>query len=307
MAEGRGRQLQRRWVVSAVTMSLAGVATAAFGATRGRSDNIAGPARSSSPAIPIPTTPAIDRVDQARTRIKAYLERYDGRVAVAALDRQGTAAVTVGGRRFETASIVKVNILAALLLRQRPPGRALGSDTRRLAEAMIVSSDNDAAVALWQRIEGSRGLTAANRALGLRETKPNPHWGLTTTTAADQLRLLTALTSPTGPLTPQDRAFVMGLMKKVIPEQRWGVTAAREPGNRSVYVKNGWDTVDVDGGRWLVNSIGRVVEARHDWLIAVLSDHHVSQKEGIRVVEKVATYVLKEMRAATAGDGPSQG
>ncbi|MFI6235877.1 serine hydrolase [Micromonospora sp. NPDC050784] len=307
MAEGGGRPLPRRWVVSAVTLSLAGVATAAFGATRGGSGDGAGPSRSSSPAQPVPTTPAVDRIEQATTRIKAYLQRYDGRVAVAALDRQGTAAVTVGSRRFETASIVKVNILAALLLRQRPPGKALGADTRRWAEAMIVSSDNDAAVALWQRIEGSRGLTAANRALGLRETKPNPHWGLTTTTAADQLRLLTALTSPTGPLTPQDRAFVMDLMKKVIPEQRWGVTAAREPGNRSVYVKNGWDTVDVDGGRWLVNSIGRIVEARHDWLIAVLSDHHVSQKEGIRVVEKVATYVLKEMRAATAGDGPSPG
>ncbi|MDG4780112.1 serine hydrolase [Micromonospora sp. WMMD961] len=302
MAERAGRQLPRRWVVSAVTMSLAGVATAAFGATRGRNGDEAGPAQRPSPASPIPTTPAVDRIDGARRRIEAYVERYDGHLAVAALDRQGTAAVTVGAKRFETASIVKVNILAALLLRQKPPGKALSSDTRRLAEAMIVSSDNAAAVTLWQRIDGARGLTAANRSLGLRETKPNAHWGLTTTTAADQLRLLTALTSPTGPLTPQDRTFVMGLMKKVIPEQRWGVTDAREPGNPSVYVKNGWDTADVDGGRWLVNSIGRIVEARHDWLIAVLSDHHVSQEEGVRVVEKAATYVLKEMRAATAAD-----
>ncbi|MEK8104104.1 serine hydrolase [Micromonospora sp. M12] len=254
-----------------------------------------------------PTTPAIDRIEPARTRIKDYVQRYGGHLAVAALDRQGTAAVTVGTKRFETASIVKVNILAALLLRQTPPGKALNSNTRRLAEDMIVSSDNAAAVALWQRIDGSRGLTAANRALGLRETKPNTHWGLTTTTAADQLRLLTALTSPTGPLTPQDRSLVLGLMNTVIPEQRWGITAAREPGNRSVHVKNGWDTVDVDGGRWLVNSIGRIVEPRHDWLIAVLSDHHVSRKEGIRVVERAATYVLKELRAATAGDGPPQG
>ncbi|MET7372751.1 serine hydrolase [Micromonospora arida] len=306
MAERKGRQLPRRWVLSAATMSLAGVATAAFGATRGRDGDGAGSSHG-SPASPIPTTPAIDWIGQARTRIKAYVERYDGHLAVAALDRQGTASVTVGAKRFETASIVKVNILAALLLRQNPPGKALGSDTRRLAEAMIVSSDNDAAVALWQRIEGSRGLTAANRALGLRETKPNSHWGLTTTTVADQLRLLTALTSPTGPLTPQDRTFIMGLMKNVIPEQRWGVTAAGEPGSRSEYVKNGWDTADVDGGRWLVNSIGRIVEARHDWLIAVLSDHHVSQKEGVRVVEKAAKYVLKELRAATAGDGPPQG
>ncbi|MEV4824621.1 hypothetical protein [Micromonospora sp. NPDC049274] len=174
MAERKGRQLPRRWVVSAVTMSLAGVATAAFGA---RDGDGARPAHGPFPAGPIPTTPAIDRIAQARTRIKAYVQRYDGHLAVAALDRQGTAAVTVGAKRFETASIVKVNILAALLLRQNPPGRALRADTRRLAEAMIVSSDNDAAVALWQRIGGSRGLASANRALGLRETRPSSHWG----------------------------------------------------------------------------------------------------------------------------------
>ncbi|MEV4823283.1 serine hydrolase [Micromonospora sp. NPDC049274] len=305
MAERSGRQVSRRWVVSAGTIFLAGAGTAAFGATRPRDGDGAAPSRGPSPASPIPTTPAIDRIAQARTRIEAYVERYDGHLAVAARDRQGKAAVTVGTRRFETASVVKVNILAALLLRQSPQGRALSAGTRRLAEAMIVSSDNDAAVALWQRIDGSRGLAAANRALGLRETKPSSHWGTTTTTADDQLRLLTALTSPTGPLTPQDRAFIMGLMKKVIPEQRWGVTAARASDTRSSYVKNGWDTADVDGGHWLVNSIGRIVEARHDWLIAVLSDHHVSQKEGIRVVEKAATYALKELRAATAGDGAS--
>ncbi|MFY1620326.1 serine hydrolase [Micromonospora sp. WMMD736] len=306
MAERGGRGLPRRWVVSAVTVSLAGVATAAYGATHVRDGGGADASPGRSPASPVPTTPAVDRLKPARARIEAYVDRYDGHLAVAALDRQSTAAVTAGTTRFQTASIVKVNILAALLLRQTPPGKALSSETRRLAEAMIVSSDNAAAVALWQKIDGSGGLTAANRELGLRETRPNKHWGMTTTTVADQIRLLTALTSSKGPLTPQDRTFVMGLMKKVIPEQRWGVTAAREPGNPAVYVKNGWDTADVDGGRWLVNSIGRIVEDRHDWLIAVLSDHHVSQEAGIKVVEKAATFVLKELRAATTGDGPAQ-
>ncbi|WP_422739122.1 serine hydrolase [Micromonospora sp. WMMD729] len=306
MAERGGRKLPRRWIVGAATVSLAGIATAAFGATRVHEGGGADASPGRSPSGPVPTTPAVDLMKPARARIEAFVDRYDGHLAVAALDRQGTATVTAGATRFQTASIVKVNILAALLLRQTPPGKALGSETRRLAEAMIVSSDNDAAVALWQKIDRSRGLTAANRTLGLRETKPNQHWGMTTTTAADQLRLLTALTSAKGPLTPQDRSFVMGLMKKVIPEQRWGVTVAREPGNTSVYVKNGWDTADVDGGRWIVNSIGRIVEDRHDWLIAVLSDHHVSQEAGIKVVEKAATFVLKEMRAATAGDGPAQ-
>jgi len=278
-------------------MSLAGVATAAFGATRVREG--AGPSHGPSPAGPVPTTPAVDLVEEATGRIEAYVAKHDGHLAVAVADRWGTAAVTAGVRRFETASIVKVNILAALLLRQKPPGRALGSDTRRLAEAMIESSDNDAAEALWQKIDRSRGLTAANRTLGLRETRPHTHWGITTTTSADQLRLLTALTSPASPLTPQDRTLILGLMEKVIPEQRWGVPAAREPGNPPVYVKNGWDTSDADGGRWIVNSIGRIVETRHDWLIAVLSDHHKSREAGVRVVEKAATYVLKELRAAT--------
>ncbi|MEV0216423.1 hypothetical protein [Micromonospora sp. NPDC050695] len=77
------------------------------------------------------------------------------------------------------------------------------------------------------------------------------------------------------------------------------------PGSRDTYVKNGWDNVDADGGRWLVNSIGRIVKPGHDWLIAVLSDHHVSQKDGVRVVEKAASYVLQEMRAATAHDAPA--
>lgn len=287
-------------------MSLAGVATAAYGATRGGGGAGTASPRS-SPAQPVPTTPAIDWVQQAGTRIEAYVRRYDGHLAVAALDRRGSAAVTVGARRFETASIVKVNILAALLLRQRPPGKALSSATRGLAEAMIESSDNDAASTLWQKIDGSRGLTAANRVLGLRETRPNSQWGRTTTTVADQIRLLTALTSPTGPLTPQDRRFVMGLMAKVVPDQRWGVTAARVAGNRGTYVKNGWDTADADGGRWLVNSIGRIVEDRHDWLVAVLSDHHVTREAGVRVVERTATYVLEELRAAAAHDVPSQG
>jgi len=306
LAERGSRKLPRRWVVSAVTVSLAGVATAAYGATRARDGAGADASPGRSPASPVPTTPAVDLMKPARARIEAYVDRYDGHLAVAALDRQGTATVTAGTERFQTASIVKVNILAALLLRQTPPGKALSSETKRLAEAMIVFSDNDAAVALWQKIDGSRGLTAANRTLGLRETKASTRWGMTTTTAADQLRLLTALTSSKGPLTPQDRTYVMGLMKRVIPEQRWGVPAARQPGNTSVYVKNGWDTADVDGGRWLVNSIGRIVEDRHDWLIAVLSDHHVSQEAGIGVVEKAAKFVLKEMRAATAGDGLGQ-
>jgi beta-lactamase class A len=247
----------------------------------------------------VPVSPTADRFAEARIRIESYVQRFDGHLGVAVLDRQGGANVTVNGRRFQTASIVKINILAALLLREQMRSRSLGASSRRLAEAMITASDNDATSMLWQEIGGQRGLAAANKTLGLHETRPNSHWGLTTTTAADQIRLLSALTASNGPLNAQNRRFILGLMGKVNPDQRWGVTAAAGSDNIKSYVKNGWVTVTDDSNRWLINSIGRIIEPDHDWLISVLSDHHVSQREGIRVVGNAARYTLHELRAAS--------
>ncbi|MET7952263.1 serine hydrolase [Micromonospora sp. NPDC005324] len=227
------------------------------------------------------------------------MQRFDGHLAMAMLDRQGGARVTVDVRKFQTASIVKVNILAALLLREQMRNRDLSSGARRLAEAMIVASDNDAASTLWREIEGQRGLAAANRTLGLRETRPNTQWGLTTTTAADQIRLLTVMTTPNGPLKTPNCRFILELMGRVNPDQQWGVTAGAEANNIESYVKNGWTTVTEDNNRWLVNSIGRIVEPDRDWLIAVLSDHHVSQEEGIRVVENATRYALRQLRTVS--------
>jgi beta-lactamase class A len=251
-----------------------------------------------SPAAPVAVTPAVDRLAEARVRIEAYVKRSGGHLAVAVLDRRSEASVTVGSRRFQTASIVKVNILAAVLLRAQRRGRDLTSSARRLAASMITVSDNDAASTLWRQIGGAPGLAAANRTLGLRETRPNVHWGMTTTTAADQIRLLTALTTPGGPLSPENQRFLLDLMGRVDVDQSWGIPAAAGQDATRSYVKNGWVTVAEDHDRWLVNSIGRITEPDHDWLVAILSDHQVSRRAGIQVVEKAAKYALRELRTA---------
>jgi hypothetical protein len=85
-------------------------------------------------------------------------------------------------------------------------------------------------------------------------------------------------------------------MSQVDEGQDWGVTAAATARTTKVYAKNGWDNVSADGGRWTVNSIGRLVEPGHDWLVAVLSSHHTTQPAGIKMVEKVARYVIGELR-----------
>jgi beta-lactamase class A len=254
------------------------------------------PGASAREPTPAPPSPTPDHGAIARNRIERYLTGVGGRVGLAVRDRVTGLELTIGTRRFQTASIVKVDILAALLLRRQTQGRELSATERQLARSMIVVSDNDAATSLWQTIGYRAGLTAANRTLGLRATAPNPSWGMTTTTAADQLRLLGSIVAPSGPLAADGRALLLGHMRRVHQDQRWGITAAAGPDSTASYVKNGWTTVDVDQGRWLVNSVGRITEPGRDWLVAVLSDHHASQSAGIRVVERVARYALTELR-----------
>ena len=92
--------------------------------------------------------------------------------------------------RDETASIIKVDILETLLHQSRG---ALSYDARVTAEGMIDDSDNDDATDLWNADGGGYGVAAYNRAAGLTQTSPNiaGYWGLTLTSAADQIKLLT--------------------------------------------------------------------------------------------------------------------
>ena len=168
-------------------------------------------------------------------------------------------------RAYPAASIVKVSILAALLVEGRP----LGARERELARAMIVRSDNDAATELWAAIGGAPGLDAAHARLGLTQTSAEPAWGLTRTTARDQLTLLRAVFG--GPYP-----FIRSLMGQVAEGQDWGVSAA----GGEWALKNGWMPMRATG-LWVVHSVGRAGGR----LIAVLSEGHPTKEAGIACVE----------------------
>ena len=132
--------------------------------------------------------PAPDaRLAAALTRV---LRDHAGRVAVGVTDQAtGVAAVYHGTESFKTASIVKADILAVLLLQLQQAGQSIGAADRQLAARMIKDSDNAAASALWGAPSGEGpGLEAGNAVLGLKQTVPGPggYWGLTTTTGTDQ-------------------------------------------------------------------------------------------------------------------------
>ncbi|WP_165975105.1 serine hydrolase [Nonomuraea deserti] len=231
-----------------------------------------------------------------------YLDDVSGELSVSVLDLPTGLSYSYNrGLRAATASIVKVDIVIALLLKAQRQGRGLTAWERSTAARAIRVSDNAAASALWSAIGGASGLAAANRKLGLRHTRPGPGgaWGSTTTSAADQVRLLKALSSAASPLSAKHRRYVLGLMGNVVPEQAWGVSAAGR-GDAGVALKNGWLPRLRDGGRWTVNSIGRVRDRGHTFLIAVISRRNSSMGVGIKAIERVSRLVTRALARAAA-------
>jgi hypothetical protein len=219
--------------------------------------------------------------------------------AAGVLDLSTGATVTYNERvSFQTASIVKADILAALLWKLQNDGGHLSESQKTLATKMITQSDNTAASALYSQLGGAAGLSAANKAFGLTSTTPGPGstWGKAHTTVTDQLTLLKVLSSHDSPLSEASRSYQLGLMSRVVSDQRWGVPAAAQNSATAVYVKNGWDTLVADGGLWEINTIGRIVEPGHDWLVVVLSSHNTTQDAGEDLVEGAAKLAVDGLR-----------
>ncbi|MFJ4675888.1 serine hydrolase [Kitasatospora sp. NPDC088783] len=243
------------------------------------------------------TTPDADANTGANTdadsALAAALGGLDGHFAVTVTDPDSGATAGWGGDTFVTASIVKVDILAALLLDN---DGVLTGDQRAAAALMIEQSDNDAATALFDAVGGAPGLDRANAAFGLTGTVAGTDgfWGLTSTTAADQARLLRVVFTADSPLGSASRAYLAKLMGLVADDQDWGVSAADQGG--AVQLKNGWLPRD-STGLWVVNSIGRIEYGGRSLLVSVLSDGSASEDAGIALVESVATAAVRAFAA----------
>ncbi len=266
------------------------------GAAHGRSS--ADPRATAAGAALASDSGAAGTVDRTPVSVKALdrrltaalaraLAEHTGNLAVGLVDRTtGLRAVYGDEHPFHTASIVKADILAALLLRHQDTGTPLSETEQELATEMIEESDNDAATDLWGDIGAADGIAEANARLGLRHTTPgyDYYWGLTTTTVSDQLQLLSDLTSSRSPLSAASRSYELRLMRHVDPGQAWGVTAAATPGTPAA-VKNGWLP---DPRLWVVDSIGVIWHDGQVLLVAVLSDDQPTEAAGIAQVEAAA-------------------
>jgi beta-lactamase class A len=233
---------------------------------------------------------------QLSTAISGALRGRSGDHAVTVYDRVTSVYCTLnGGRHFDSASIVKAIILAALLRWHQETSTPLSASEKSLATLMITQSDNDAATDLWNEL----GMTRLQHFLDLadmNETKlgQDGYWGLTGVTAHDEMLLLELLTKDNPVLTDSSRAYELGLMAQVIGWEAWGVTAGT-PSGVTWHVKNGWLPDDTG---WHINSIGAFTGNDKDYMIAVLTDGNPSEQYGIDTIENVTRPVQKDINAA---------
>ena len=229
-----------------------------------------------------------------------YLRSRKGVAQVALFNRVTgrTYLLRDGTSTQYTASIVKADILSLWLRRyQARPGTIPASipySIKYLLQNMITMSDNVAATSLFYFSGGCTTLSLFNTLIPTRhthvgcETPTYYGWGNTTTTAADQVRIVRTLAYPNDVLAPDAREYGLHLMESVEPSQRWGIScgpwgtscgppdyATPDPGV-TVALKNGWKYLPTcarqdDSCPWQVNSIGWVHGHGRDYVLAVLT------------------------------------
>lgn len=227
------------------------------------------------------------------SELRTYLNSRPGAVGVAVrLPGSGTAwTYTKTSSRNVTASIVKVQIMSAVMMKAQDAGRGLTSWERSKIVPMIRNSDNNATTALFNHIGGRSGLDRAGDRLGMSQTYADPynHWGLTSTTAADQAELMEHYARPSNALTYSMRSYGLLQMRNINTSQDWGVTAG--PPKGTVALKNGW-LPRTDG--WHVNSIGWSKYGAADYTIGVLTHHNPgSMSTQVSTIEGVSRIVYK--------------
>lgn len=220
-----------------------------------------------------PDVRAAERFAETRQGVVAFHVREGDR-------RWGSQA----GRVTRAASTVKVLLALGYLRRPDVRRRALGRADRALLEPMIRRSDNVTATRIRDMI-GNAALARVGRRAGLRDFRVHPVWGQSAISARDLSRLFQRVEG----LAPRrHRPYLMGLLRRIVPSQRWGVGQARPDGWR-LYFKGGWGS-----GTGAVDHQGALlVRGERRIAVAITTVGNPSHAYGNATLEGVARRLLR--------------
>jgi hypothetical protein len=194
--------------------------------------------------------------------------------------------------RITTASVIKAQVLGAVLLQAQDRHRGLTSRERTLIHPMIRYSLNEPYVSdLYADVGNVPGMDAFDRRMHATHTTNTLEYGATVTTSNDRTQIALRMLFGRGPMHRAARATAWHYLHSVVhPTQRWGITAGLPRGWRAG-LKNGF--YPFNGHGWRVGSTGFVrAPGRHvGYAVTIMTDRDSSQPAGIRLVEQVSRRV----------------
>ena len=187
-------------------------------------------------------------------------------------------------RSVPAMSLMKPILMAAYLRRPEVRRRPLARADRRLLGPMIRRSDNAAATRALELV-GLAGEQDVARLAGMRDFVPFSVWGTSLTSARDQSLLFWRLR---GILPRRHRRYAMGLLRRIVPSQRWGIARARPRGWR-LYFKGGWGSGSGAAG----HQAALLVKGRRRVALAVTTEANGSHAASTVTLRGVARRLLR--------------
>lgn len=213
-------------------------------------------------------------------------------------------------------STTKVLVLASLL-RDRGGASHLTDTQRALAQSAITESDNQSILDLFGALEADQGglAGASNYMTGvLRDagdsstvvaTAPPPAgyattFGQTPWTPAAEVTFFRSLALGCL-LSPSDTSYVLGLMREIVPSERWGLGSA---GFSAVAFKGGWGPL---AGGYGVRQTGIIGSGHSGVVVAMTADPATTFAAGTSALTDVAQWVAREIRLMPRAPGSCAG
>jgi Beta-lactamase enzyme family len=198
-------------------------------------------------------------------------------------------------RQFSSASVIKAMLMITYLRQSHVRRRPLTATERALLDPMIRSSDNDTATAV-RDIVGNDAVTRLARRAGMTHFAMNVVWGISQITARDQTRLFLRLERL---LPARHRVYGLGLLRTIVPWQRWGMARVIPRGWR-LYFKGGWVGT-------ISHQVGLLRRGEHSVAIAVLTDGNPSHAYSTETLEGVARRLVRGLGPRLRGTaGPAR-
>lgn len=221
-------------------------------------------------------TPTASPTGPVRAQLQAIMDAYAANTDLLGMTVKDLRSDEVfafrGDFATNSASIAKVMIVLMALRKVREDGTELTFEQYGWASKAIMSSDNDAADALWEFAGGRDAYTRLAADLELPNTRghaDSEFWSWTHTCPDDQCRLVELLVRGTPVIHDEDRLYLVDLMSKTVASQTWGV--GHDRGREvDVAMKNGWVQFRSIDNLWGVNSIGHVKGLGRDYVAAIM-------------------------------------